>query len=218
SNTLAATGKYDEAERAVLKARAFFDAWLPPKHYGRAVPRLILGRLRVEQRRPSEAVPLFQEALDLCTQQGGCPPRVRAEFLWDLGRAQREAGRWHDAIENMRTSLAVREKIDAPNHAFLLRIRVDLADALRGAGDFLEASATLSAINPRAIADLRPHQQALADLRRVQGLLWLESKDSERARSALQELLEILNHRLGTQHWRTERARDELLRVQPSRG
>jgi len=207
---LASSGKYAEAEEPALRAHGYFDKSLPARHFARGIPNVAMGRLRIEQRRLPEAVSLLKAAVDLCSLDSGCPPRVRAEFLWELGRAYDELGREEAAIQAFHASLDTHERLYGSSHVATLRIRVGLADALRQIGRSEEASTVVSAINEVATAGLRPYQQARADLRRTEGMLSLQAGEAHTAAAALQESFEIVNHRLGVGHWRTEQASTEL--------
>jgi eukaryotic-like serine/threonine-protein kinase len=208
--TLAARGSHLEAEISAGHVTEFFDRKLPAKHHAHGLAKMALGRVRLEGRRFADAVRLFSEAVDLCGANSGCPPRVRAEFLWDLGRANLELGRTNDAIEALKESLTLHKAVHKPTHPLVLQAYAALADALRRSGAINEASETLSGISREAIADLRPYQQAKAELVRVEGLLLLHNRERDRAAAKLRSALEILEHRLGPTHWRTARARAEL--------
>lgn len=199
-------GKYEEAEDLIAQASDVADRLLPTRHYFRTVPRIALARLRLEQQRSAEAVAVARGALDLCQ---GCTPRVRAEILWDLGRALEQSGRLSEAIATLGTALSIYEKDRGPRHIGSLRMRVDLAEALRRARRMDEANATLKAISARDIEAIPRHPVA-ANFRRVQGLLQLEEGNRERALAALAESSRILEGLLGPKHWRTRRAYKEL--------
>lgn len=210
---LGSQGQTKEAEEHAMRVRRYSDSSLPDWHYANALSRLAMGRVRLEQQRFGDAASQFQEAVNLCTRESGCSPRMRVEFLLDLGIALNENGRWRAALEALQSSLTLQQEIRRPGHAVALRTQIALADAFLQAED-LEASATvLSTISTEAVSALRRYQQSKADLRRVEGLLLLRRGERERAALALQESLEILSHRLGNSHWRTKRAKQELARA-----
>lgn len=215
---LAERGAHKEAEERALRAHEFFDKSIPERHYVRGFSLVALGRLRLEQGRLTEAVKLLQEAANLCANGTGCPARVRAEFLMDLGRAYGESGRPQPAIDAFRIALSIQEKNRNPTHVLTLRARIGLADALLQARSLEESAAVLSAVSPEAIGALRPYQQAKADLRRAQGLLFLEAGRFDAAVLALRESFEIVSNRLGSTHWRTERAHAELAAAERAKG
>jgi tetratricopeptide (TPR) repeat protein len=207
---LANVGQYERAEGLALQMRDSFDRVLPEGHYARSLSRLALGRLRAEQRRYQDAAALLKEAVDLCKDENGCPPRLRFEFLWNLGRTHVEAGHGDTAAEILRSTLEVAHQIWGENHQFSLLVRTSLADALRQTGAIKEAAAALSAIDPSTIAGLRPYQQAKGDLHRVQGLIQFEQGEHAAAVASLERSLGILERRLGATHWRSSRTRSEL--------
>jgi eukaryotic-like serine/threonine-protein kinase len=212
---LATAGAYDEAEKLLFQARDFFEAWLPRKHFYHALPRLFIARLRLEQQRPLEAVAQIQEGMEFCNL-GGCTPRLRAELLVHVGHAHARLGNWQKAVTVLSDSLKIYQELHGSNHVGTIKTRVSLAEALLKSGRTREASDMLAAINPKAAAALRPGQVAVAELRRVEGLLALHNKDFARARSALEESLEITTRRLGAGNWRVDRLRKELEQVSAS--
>jgi serine/threonine protein kinase len=209
SHALTASGRYEEAELLSQLARESLDKSLPVQHYARGLSRQAQGRLRVEQRRFAEAVGLFEEAVDLCMKGKACPPRVRAHFLWELGRGQNEAGYANAAINAFSAALALQEPLTGPS-ILTLRMRVGLADALRNTQRFDDAAVVLAAIDSKSLGSLKPYQDARGDLRRVEGLLFLQAGQYGRAVAALEEALVIVTRRAGASHWRTERALAEL--------
>jgi DNA-binding winged helix-turn-helix (wHTH) protein/tetratricopeptide (TPR) repeat protein len=210
---LAVTGNFEESEELALQAGSFFDQAFPPGHFIRGLHKLGIARLRVEQHRFGEATSLLKEALDLCPTKSSCPERVRSEMLWEFAYLLSEADRGPEAIEGLQELVGDNERRRSPDHVLLLRIRVALANSLRQAGKFDEASRALSGLNPNAIARLSRYQQAKGDLRRVEGLLFLTAGKLELARTALQESLEVATRRHGPNHWRSKRAQAELSRV-----
>jgi DNA-binding winged helix-turn-helix (wHTH) protein/tetratricopeptide (TPR) repeat protein len=215
---LASAGQYQEAEEFASRSRQFFDKALPARHFARAVPRMAMGRVRLEQRRFAESAEVLREAVDFCSLDSGCPPRVRAEFLWDLGQALSEMGDGPGAVGALGESVQLLEKRGVVNRLLLLRSRVGLVDALRLAGRVDEGRAVMSTVEQEGIPRLRPYQQARADLYRAQGLLLLKDGEFDRARLALNDSLKIVDRRLGPAHWRTVRARSELAAANPPAG
>jgi tetratricopeptide (TPR) repeat protein len=212
---LTLAGDYKNAEAYILRTREVFEKSLPPRHFARGISKMTMGRLRIEQQRFTEAAALMSEAVDLCTQDAACPPRVRAEFLWDLGRSYREAGNRSASELAFRSALGLQERLLRSQNVVLLRTRVGLAETLREA-DPQGALTVLSSTSDEAIASLKPFQLAKAELRRVQGLLYLQSRDFVRARAALSESLQILIRRYGSEHWRTKRAQSEMAKLPPN--
>jgi tetratricopeptide (TPR) repeat protein len=210
---LAVTGRFGESEALALQAGSFFDQAFPPGHFIRGLQKMGIARLRVEQYRFVEATSMLKEALELCPARSACPKRVRSEMLWELAYLLSEADRGREAIEGLQELVRDNERLRRPDHVLLLRIRVALADSLRQAGRFDEASGVLSGLNRDAIARLGRNQQAKGDLRRVEGLLFLTAGKLESARTALQESLDVATRRHGPNHWRSKRARAELARV-----
>jgi DNA-binding winged helix-turn-helix (wHTH) protein/tetratricopeptide (TPR) repeat protein len=207
---LAGKGDYIEAEASAEHVRLFLDRKLPAKHYARGLAKMAMGHVRLEQQRFAEAVELFQEAVDFCPPDSGCGRRVRAEFLWNLGRANTALGRTSHAIAALTESLSLMGEVQAPNHPLTLAVQVQLAEAMRLSGDDDGAAAQLSRLDSQAVADLRPYQQDRVDLLHIEGLLLLGKKDFKGAVVKLREALEAVERRLGRDHWRSKQARFEL--------
>lgn len=202
-------GHYDEAERLTFRATTFFNTWLPASHWVSAIPTLFLGRLRLEQGRPSSAAELFESALATCRAHG-CPPRITEEVAYDLGRAYQSLAKRDEAIRVLRDSLVAYERLRGAGHVGSLRRRLSLAEAFRESGLAPMAEATLSQIPSDAFAALPPRHQVIADYRRLQGLLAFDRGQFQLAAPALEDAAEMTSERFGPQHWRTERVRKEL--------
>ena len=213
SIVLAHEGTTAEAERFASRAMTFFDETFPARHFARAIPKLGMFRLRVEQRRLAEATALARESVDLCPPQSACPARMRAELLWELGRIHLEAGRWQEAVDTLRSALEINERLRGGEHVLSFRIRVGMADGLIQIGKTKDASEVLAGIDREARNRLLPYQEANADLHRAEGLLFLANGELDRARPALQEALNITARRKGSNHWRSDRVRAELARI-----
>lgn len=205
---LTMAGEYQAADVALQRAQQFFDGWLPPKHFYHGVILLGRARLNMEQRRPQEAIKHIQGALDLCAEDL-CPPSVQANYLWDRGRALTQLGRYSAAIADFETALPAFERSRGPHHVGSLRIRVDLADALRQNSQIEWAVTTLAPITDQIVSDIGNHE-TIGDLRRVQGLIALDKDDLPAARKALTQAAQILEEQLPPGHWRIRRANREL--------
>lgn len=206
---LAYSGRYSESEQMLTRARQFFEDWLPPAHYYHSFLTLSFARLRSEQQRPAEAAALVQQALSQC-REDDCTPRLRAEYLWEDGRIHAQLGHWQTSTDKFNAALSIYDAFWGPDHVGTIRIRLSLADALRNAGRFAEATAAVSAINPQTVSGLRRQRITVADLRRIEGLLAIEQMNLDHGLAALEESHGIITQRLSPEHWRARRARREL--------
>jgi tetratricopeptide (TPR) repeat protein len=206
--TLTQRGKFEEAERMLTHAKTFLEAHLPARHPYVAVQSLCLARLRLEQRRLTEALQFAEEAFSACTP-ASCRGRVRAEFIWDLGRITAATGRLRPAIALLRESLTLYESSQGPRHLGAVRVRVELAETLMRAGHLDDASRELSQIAPDVLLQM-PRHPVRADALRVRGLLALNEGKAGSAVDLLSQSRLILEAILGDGHWRTRRVAEEL--------
>lgn len=202
-------GAHEEAEGELLKAQAFFRDWLPPGHFYHGLPLLGLAHLSMERGQANEARKLLERALALCPVET-CSRNLAGAYRWHLGRACDQLNLRNRAIAEFRDALLAYENSRGPNHVATMRVRISLSDALRRAGHFAEAAAILADVTPRALSMIRPNHPAIADLRRLEGLLALQNNDVSRAQNALTESLQLLSGRLDAGHWQIKRARREL--------
>ena len=204
--------KYDEAQAHFEKARDFYDTWLPAVHAHRGYPRFWLGLIQLERRRPKDALALFEAARSYCPPT--CPARALSSYSRGLGLAHRELGRWHEAIEafSRARALATQEKIGF-RHVFAEAPTIDLADSLRAVGRQAEAETVLNEVN-LDVLDALPNHQVRADYLRVKGKLSLSKGEFAEGAASLREAARILELRLGSGHWRTQRVRSEMRAAQ----
>lgn len=212
ASTLALAGRPNEAEDFITLAEKFFESSLPAGHWLRATPIHHRGRIALEQQRAASAISLLDRALNLCVS-GGCSQRIAEEIRYDLGRAHHLSGNLDLAVEIYSRSLMVYERLRGPNHIGCVKRRLSLTDALRSSGRNAEARETLSGVTSEALDALPAPHLVVADYKRIQGLLWAADGEFAKARAALSESLEIVEHRLGNNHWRTLRARAELAKA-----
>lgn len=206
-------GRTDEAETELLAADAAIHKWVGPEDPFIATSGTYLARLRLEQNRPGEAETLLKHAIRIREASFGPDTSIVGWTRHMLAEVYQRQGRLKEAEASMAQALAVGEKVDGASHPFSLKQRVGLADILREQGDFVRAGATLRAIALSTVAGLPDRHPFLANLRREEGLLWLNEKQYDKARAALTEALQIYQLRHGSEHWRTLRARAELAKA-----
>jgi eukaryotic-like serine/threonine-protein kinase len=204
---LALLGHFDEGADYIANAEQFFDSSLPPSHWLRVPSRLIRGRLELERRRPKQAMSALTEALRLCSE--GCSPRLVEEIRYELARSYEQLGDIDRAIGAYRQTIDAFDQLRGPNHIGSLKRRLSLADALRRTNRPIESAAVLAKIDAGALDALPAPHLVVAEHKRIQALLVLDA-DPERARSHLEQSLNIVEFRLGKTHARSARARAEL--------
>jgi eukaryotic-like serine/threonine-protein kinase len=196
-----------EAERGLLEWAGADDRYVPGARVGRARTLLEMGNW-VEARR------LFDELLRKCSG-GTCNddwPYERLQATAGLLELNLHAGAFERALVLARTNVLA---VDRPGFepGWVVDTHVQLAEVLQRLHLTRDAWAALSAIAPRALLTLAPQSHRVASRRRIEGLLWLDEKEYDKARAALQEALEIEELRRGPAHWRARRLREELARV-----
>lgn len=205
------SGETAEAERRALIGANVLNNNLPPQHYAHGLASVALGRVRLGQLRVSESINAFRHAVDLCVAERGCPPRVRAHFLFALGLALNEGGRGADAVPVLRASLEIQGRLFPANNVGALRTHLGLIEALRQTRALEEASAILNRISEWPMNDIKPTQEVMAQLYRVSGLVLFDKGEFADAATELKKAHAVLGHRFGSDHWRTKRAHIELM-------
>ena len=131
-DALAREGNWKAAEAALGRSLAIWDkqAGTPPE---RADALLVLGKVRLGQKRPAEAVALIERARVLDQKVRGEDSPYHDDILAALGEAYLAAGRADDAVRALESAAALAEKLGGrtPSPAV---IRFHLARALWTSG------------------------------------------------------------------------------------
>jgi eukaryotic-like serine/threonine-protein kinase len=224
--TLTQVGKYGEAEILLERGRQDLENWLGRDHHQAIGAREMLGFLRLEQRRPAEALKLYEEVLERCAR-ADCGDRAEIVNPHNLARAYLGVRRFADAEKVLRDALA-RDEANGFSAGYwrLIRDRTLLAETRLAQGDAAGARTILGEIGYIHDQPLghehghirSDHPEILAELRRIQGLMLMREKQTAAALDALRESLELYETRLGPSHWRTQRARQEFEQVRTRSG
>jgi tetratricopeptide (TPR) repeat protein len=136
ARVLVAQGKLVEAKPFAEQALAAHEK-IAPDHPDVADDLLVMGRLRVAEGAPRDAVPLLERAVAIKDKAGGTDVRL---MLVDLGKAYLAAGRTADAVRVLERAEKLLEATTPP---------VDAADArvalARARGRDAERARTLAA-------------------------------------------------------------------------
>jgi tetratricopeptide (TPR) repeat protein len=151
-----------------------------------------LGRLLRDQKKITEAVEMFQQALEIQRKQFGEESAEVAGTVWDIGHALRDGGKHADAALMFRQSIAIHRKRPA-DRPLVARRLVDLGWHLKNMG------------NPTEAEEL--YRESLA-IRRE-----LFAEDSAEVGASLEKLTEVLHAQGRTaevEAMRRERLQKEL--------
>jgi serine/threonine-protein kinase len=144
--TLVFNGQYDEASVAYDAASAFYDAHPGPYTQERGTLLGAYADLRNQQSEFAAAERYAREALTVLRALPGERNTSRiSEVLLQLGYAQRDQGRWEDAVASFREALALDIARLPDNHPTTLIARGELGTALGLQGRYDEARELLSA-------------------------------------------------------------------------
>jgi tetratricopeptide (TPR) repeat protein len=212
--TLTEQGRYADADVVLSAAVDGATQWAPNQSAPYVLrARLPQGRLRLAEGRLGDAAEILESVLGEFLAAKG-PERDQTQVVRrPLAEVYLRQGRLDAAAQQLRHALTTTEKTEGPGHPVTERIRIALADVLREQGAKADAWGQLKAVGSRVFENLPDRHPILAQMRRVEGLLWLAEGQHDRARVALTEALEIYEYRYGTGHWRTQTARGALSQV-----
>jgi DNA-binding winged helix-turn-helix (wHTH) protein/tetratricopeptide (TPR) repeat protein len=204
------SGKYFEAEQDLLHTIDFYDRWLPAKHFHRGLPRFWLGKLRLGQERPADALAYFLAANETCTST--CPTRLKASYAGGIGDAHWQLRDLNKAAEAFQQAKALVTPLRAL-HLLPYEIpSISLATVLWEKGELETAHAVLNTVNLETVKAF-PNHAAHADYLRITGLMAVRDGDVRSGIDAFKESHAILQRTLGASNWRTRRAKEELARA-----
>ncbi len=210
AETLGQLGRYEEADRELTTAYDSAVRWVPRDSAYMLGIRIRQGELRTEQGRLREAAGILEAVLqDLSRSEHNEYDTEAPAILLSLADAYLREGKLDAAEAQLRSALRLGETANGPAHPLTERIRIRLAEVLRTRGDAASAAQLLHGIDGRLQPGLVPGARIAADLRRVQGLVFADLGEVERAKTAFKESVRIHESLYGTSHWRTARARSE---------
>lgn len=214
SRLVAAQGRYAEAEGLLLPAVQNMESWLGREHHEAILSGAWIGALRREQGRFPEAEAIFRDVLRRCELQATCAssPNTVGSLRSQVADVCFLQRRLPEALKIYRQTVAMSQGGDA-NSRGAIYMRVRLAEVLAETGSFQEAAGIMQAIPPSFAHTEYRLGVWVGRLRRVEGLLALQSRDYAKAHAALAAALQIQEFRHGRDHWRTQRAREDLARV-----
>lgn len=211
SSMLTMIGRYQEAQSQLSQASLVLARWAPNEtsaiHYAL---KLAQADLFLQQGSTAEAVEILEPLLQriVAAQEAGIDQSSRPRELLALAYAKQ--GKAEQAVTLMREALSASEHSSGIQHPASYRIRVELADLLRGIGKITESQAVLRAASAATLEKLPTDHPIVADRHRLEGLLLAADQRIPEAKAALGGAL-LINERLfGPDHWRTRRVQREL--------
>jgi serine/threonine protein kinase/tetratricopeptide (TPR) repeat protein len=130
----------------------------------------------------------------------GAPPEEQARLLSALGNVYYGEGKFAEATENYRRSIALREQVLGPEHPDVARVLNNLGIALRDQNQYREAAVQLE----RAVAILEkalgPEHPAVGGALGNLGIMFAEQGQSEQAAVHYRRALAILEKAFGPEH------------------
>jgi len=146
-----------------------------------------------------EAIPLFEQSIELLTKAYGEEHAVVARLLYEAGGTYAALGQSQPARERYEESLAIREQVLGDNHPDLARSLDGLAALLLQEAEYAEAEAMLRrAVSIHEQGGSEPVElgQSLGQL----GLAYAGQNRVPEAQEALRRSLEIVEQELDADH------------------
>jgi non-specific serine/threonine protein kinase len=208
------TQRFEDADRELTAALKEMLRWVPDSSLYAIRVRLAMGRLRLEQGRPQEAIAILEDLLRVLASFPADVDRDHsAAIRYNLGLADLELAKLPEACDALAGALARNEEVEGPHAPRTEVIRIALGNALTQQGQLAKADALLQGVAAAGLAGLPKDHPFQGELRRAQGLLLAKQGHTDEARVALQEASRIFAARYGNQHWRFRRVKDELAQL-----
>jgi tetratricopeptide (TPR) repeat protein len=146
ANALAEAGKLKEAEAQYRRAQAIREHVLPEGHIERALGLEKLGAILAVEKKPTDALALFDKAQPVIEK--AFPPlrREAIEGLRFRAMAEEDLGHGDHALELYKEVLARRTKVLGPDAGIVLDARAEVARTLGDLGHAGDAAAELEKI------------------------------------------------------------------------
>ncbi len=214
-------GQYKDARAELDSAVELANSWALPIADMIDRPRVNLGLLALEENQLTEAAQKLGRFVG--DQDLNRPAYVQAHInevievdhtareRQVLGEVLGRQGKTGEAIDTLRTALAVADLADDGAHPVTRSIRLSLAEQLMVQGRDAEAGAVLGQAGSTAFDDLPAVHPYQAQMHRVMGLVALRRGDRAAARAELERSLSIEQRLHPANHWRVIRVRRELL-------
>jgi len=217
--SLADSGQYDEAAAELDTAQGLAARSAAAEPWIAAQPQYFRALLFLQLDQPEKAEPILLQILESrdatpaaytqASPSSASEPDRTGGVRQALGEAYAREGKFDDAITTLQRAVALRERVDGPQHPDTLSTRISLAECLVAKGRYTDARAVLATptIDLAALPTVHP---IAAQLDRVNALLAQHDGNMEQARKWFGSSLAILQTLYGPQQWRVLRARREL--------
>jgi len=218
---LADSGHYAEALEQLRQAQSLASSWAPAGSWTAIRPQFFTALLLLHEDAPAAAQPLLEAVVNYedrneaayleAHKNSGAELDHTGPVRRALGEAYAREGRLSEAISTLERAIAVSQKADGSEHPDVASARLSLVECDLDAGRDADAEEALALVSQAALADLPRVHPVRAQWYRVAGLLALHRSAFREAREALGVSFDIYRTLYGPDHWRTQRARRELM-------
>ena len=196
SHVMRASGKYDEAEHALLQALAIHDK--DGNTFDRAITYHNLGGLQNEARQPAKALPYLQRAMELKQQIGGPRGAQLVSTLVEISAARRELGDIRSATAAFAQAESIARESIPP--ADKRNVQVSLESARLSLARKDSAAAVTAARAALALIDEQdPGRMSMIQCVLAEALAGIGTVDE--ARELLNDALATRRRTMPAEHW-----------------
>jgi len=218
---LADSGDFSSAKVELDRAHEIAVKWSPVLSWTEIRPRFFTALMLIQQDQPAKADPILANIVQLDEENEAAYLEAHkgSTVVLDhtgpvrqaLGEAYAREGRLTESVATLRRAVDVGERANGPTHPQVISARLSLAESMLADRREAEANMVFAALPPFTSVSLPADHLIVAQWHRVHGLLELGQNNVVQARDSLQRAYEIYQSVYGDQHWRTLRARRELL-------
>ena len=202
-------------------AQTLATQWAPPDTWTVVRPRFFTALMQLQQDEPAEAerilaeIVAYDDSLNAAyyERHKNLPlePDSSGPVRHALGEAYGRQGKLVAAITTLEKAVELTELAEGGGHPAVLSARLALVEVLLAAHRDVDAQHVLAFISIAQLSALPAVHPIVAQWDRVNGILALRQNNTTEARKSLRAAFEIYQRIYGAKHWRTTRAKEELL-------